>query len=92
MLRSLEETKLLAKSLMPEKELKDPEEMFNNGMLAMRGAIMAELAHYVKSHSGDYREYQEMLNYMVENGILEDKMKCNYLSNIDLIDFWGVNE
>ena len=84
----LEFSKFLAKSLLTEAERKDPDVMFDNGMMCMETKMLASLAKYVKTHSGELQEYQEMLEFLVEDGVIDEESKIGYLGVIKELDLW----
>ncbi len=86
----LEFSKFLAKSLLTEAERKDPDVMFENGVAFMVTKILASLGKYVKAHSGELQEYQEMLEFLVEDGIIDEESKTGYLAVLKELDLWRI--
>ena len=83
-MEQLELSKIFTKSMIPGDLLKDPEEMFNFGIICMETCMLASLGRYVRDHSGDYREYQEILNHLVSEGVIYEESKNGYLDIIKM--------
>lgn len=72
--------------------LNDPGVMFDEGVNFMEATLLAKLATYFKfhfkSHNPNRETYNDILEYLEKEGIIDHTSKIGYLRCLYLKNFW----
>ena len=76
------------RALIPKKDLKDPDKMYEHGRAAQEASMCASITRYVVNTSGDYRILQEIFSQFVEDEVMTQESLIGYMKLIKALEIF----